>query len=171
MVFTILSQLVGKRVKATLKKLVYAESGQRYMHLPVLHDDNCPASLRLAHEHDTWARRSLTAMQCQTSHQNRTESFSSIKALVGHPAGSTVQNVQSRSLVIFEHPLLRPKRKEVIRSVGGGVRGNGAKHSPRRFRLGGLKGPFRHFQRKKVVFVFWAFVASKMPFRSKTRPH
>ena len=27
----------------------------------------------------------------------------------------------------------------------------GAKHSPRRFRLGGPEGPFRRFQRKKVM--------------------
>ena len=35
---------------------------------------------------------------------------------------------------------------------------NGAKHSPRRFRLGGPEGPFQHFQRKKVIFRFFRYL-------------
>ena len=48
----LLVRLVGKRAKAAMKKLVYTEGGQKYMRLPVLQNDSCPASLRLVHEHE-----------------------------------------------------------------------------------------------------------------------
>ena len=46
-------------------------------------------------------------------------------------------------------------REVILNTVFGKMIWNGAKHSPRRFRLGGPEGPFRHFQRKKVIFRFF----------------
>ena len=50
----------------------------------------------------------------------------------------------------------------------------GAKHSPRRFRLGGPEGLFRHFQRKKVTFRFfghlWRQKCDSQGSQQKTSP-
>ena len=76
--------------------------------------------------------------------------------------------------VVRKHSPRRYRSEGALRAVSPhsaqiGAFDFGAKHSPRRFRLGGPEGPFRYFQRKKVIFRFFsASVASKMRFRRAT---